>query len=187
MNICWYTAAALCFAVAALIILRLDVSPRHERRVSFSDSELGAPTGRVEHARAQLPHAVALAAKQDQIVWTIFGIFWTANAVLLVELFTSGQLPMRAAAIAISAFGSVLSLLWSVIQFRSVAGFRYYEAIIQRLESADFLDVPRAIALSRRLNDLKRRGFKVRGLMVACPVFSTVAWLFFLAFVILER
>jgi hypothetical protein len=32
----------------------------------------------------QLANAVALVAKQDQIVWAIFGAFWAANAVLLV-------------------------------------------------------------------------------------------------------
>ena len=42
---------------------------------------------------SQLANAVALVGKQDQIVWAIFGIFWAANAVLVVALFTTGALP----------------------------------------------------------------------------------------------
>lgn len=32
----------------------------------------------------QLGNAVAFVVKQDQIAWAIFGVFWAADAVLLV-------------------------------------------------------------------------------------------------------
>ncbi len=38
-------------------------------------------------------NAVTLVAKRDHIVWTVFGAFWAANAVLLVALFQNGDFP----------------------------------------------------------------------------------------------
>jgi hypothetical protein len=55
---------------------------------------------------SQLGNAVALAAKQDQIVWAVFGVFWAANAVLLVALFTTGDLPKRSVGLVVSIVGS---------------------------------------------------------------------------------
>ena len=34
-----------------------------------------------------------LAAKRDQIMWAIFGVFWAAEAVLVAGLFQSGSPP----------------------------------------------------------------------------------------------
>lgn len=37
----------------------------------------------------QLGHAVSLDTSENQVVWTIFGLFWAADAILLVALFTT--------------------------------------------------------------------------------------------------
>ena len=41
----------------------------------------------------QLTNALNLRSSQDQVLWSIFGAFWGANAILLVALFTTGKLP----------------------------------------------------------------------------------------------
>jgi hypothetical protein len=63
----------------------------------------------------QLSNAVALVAKQDQIVWAVFGVFWAANAVLLVALFTTGKLPEQSVGIIVSGVGLALSVVWLAI------------------------------------------------------------------------
>jgi hypothetical protein len=181
----WIYIAAVLFAITVWIISRLDFSPREQ---------IGRPQAGVvprksdiiEEARVQLGHAVATAAKQDQIVWAIFGIFWTADAVLLVALFTSGHLPSREVAIVVAVVGFVLSSVWSIIQFRSIAAFQYYESIIARLESDEYLAIPADVALTRRLNKVNARGFRVRYIMVGCPAVSIGAWLLFLIFAICQ-
>jgi hypothetical protein len=41
----------------------------------------------------QLENAVTLTAKQDQVVWTVFGVFSAAEAVLLAAVFQGGGPP----------------------------------------------------------------------------------------------
>lgn len=69
----------------------------------------------------QLSNAVALASTTNQIVWTVFGIFWAANAVLLVALFTTGDLPHRTPGLVVSAASDHASMCRS-IQFRLAVG-----------------------------------------------------------------
>jgi hypothetical protein len=98
-----------------------------------------------------------MAAKQDQIVWTIFGIFWAANAVLLVALFATGAAPQASVgAVVVSAVGAGLSGLWIVVQHRAIGWLTYYERIILRLEE-EYLRLPPDLALSAYLNLATRR------------------------------
>ena len=78
----------------------------------------------------QLGNAVALAAKQDQIAWAIFGVFWAANAVLLVALFTTGALPQPSVGLVVSSVGVVLSLVWRAIERRAVEWLKHYERVL---------------------------------------------------------
>ena len=57
----------------------------------------------------QLGYAVTMASKEDQIVWAIFGVFWAANAVLVVGLFTTGKMPSEIVGVVISTIGFVVS------------------------------------------------------------------------------
>ncbi len=81
----------------------------------------------------QLSNAVALVAKQDQIVWTVFGAFWAANALLLVALFTTGKLPDQSVGVIVSSVGLTLSLVWLAIEHRAMAWLKFYEGILREL------------------------------------------------------
>ena len=177
----WYTIAVLS-GVTVWVIARLEFSPRDQQGVA--SPRAACEPDQINLAREQLANAVAISAKQDQLVWTVFGVFWTADAVLLVALFTSGELPSREVAIVVAAVGCLLSLVWSIIQFRSIASFRYYELIIERLESDEYLAIPAAIALTKSRNNVTARGFQVRRIMIGCPVSSTTAWLIFLLYAV---
>jgi hypothetical protein len=137
----------------------------------------------------QLQNAVAFVAKEDQIIWTIFGIFWAANALLLAALFVQGKVPDRTVGIVISAAGAVLSLIWAVIQSRALRFLHFYEKVQEALEAQLLTDGYRVYTLSRGLNQEtfdKSRGTRVpariimRGSSVGCAVawvLSTVGFL----------
>ncbi len=137
----------------------------------------------------QLSNAVALGAKQDQIVWTVFGVFWAANAVLLVALFATGDLPERRVGIIASAFGIALSAVWWRVERRAIEYLGAYEEVIRRLERR-LLGEPSQFALSRGLNEelfeKKVQGSSVRPLVEGvCIVFIGV-WLGALIFFVLS-
>ncbi len=119
---------------------------------------------------SQLANAVALAAKGDQIVWTIFGIFSASNALLLSALLTGGAAPRREGAMVLSAAGVVLSVVWFLIQLRVMKYLAYYETIIRVLED-EFIKVPRSIALGKRLP-----GIGVRPLMRWFGALAALMW-----------
>jgi len=127
----------------------------------------------------QLGHAVTLIAKQDQIVWTIFGLFWAADAVLVVALFPNGVLPGGTVCMTVSWLGFVLSALWAVLHFRVVAHPTFYEGMHQHFESE--LKIPEAFALSgwrnqERFRAAMGRTRRARPFMAACPIVWTVLW-----------
>jgi hypothetical protein len=99
----------------------------------------------------QLANAVQLVAKQDQVTWTIFGVFWPANALLLVALFTTGALPAPVIGIVVSVVGLILSIVWTLIQYRAIAHLEFYEALIHRIEEK-YLQIPPDVSLSGRIN-----------------------------------
>jgi hypothetical protein len=121
----------------------------------------------------QLGNAVMLVAKQDQIVWAAFGVFWAANAVLLVALFTSGDLPKQPVGLIVSIVGIALSLVWLAIEHRAVAWLKFYETIVRELEQ-QYLHVPSSVAFTGHPERVK--GIRVRPLMLACPIVSVVLW-----------
>lgn len=121
----------------------------------------------------QLGNVVALVAKQDQIVWAVFGVFWAANAVLLVALFTTGDLPKRPVGLVVSIFGLALSLLWLAIQHRAMAWLKFYEKVVRKLEETH-LHLPSSVALTGHEEQVG--GMRVRPLMLGCPLVSAVLW-----------
>jgi hypothetical protein len=128
----------------------------------------------------QLGHAVTMAAKEDQIIWTIFGVFWAANAVLLVALFTTGQLPTTQIGIVVSVTGTILSCVWFIIQQRAIRWLKYYEMIIFRLEDK-YLKIPPDVTLSPGINkttfmEKVGSGISVRSLMVGSGVVTALLW-----------
>ena len=128
----------------------------------------------------QLGNAVSLASTTNQVVWTVFGIFWAANAVMLVALFTTGDLPARVPGLIVSSVGIALSFIWALIQCRAIRYLGLYEAIIERLENC--LKVPTPVSLSRKINvELFKKmvgssWWSVRPIMIGCAVISLLLW-----------
>ena len=126
----------------------------------------------------QLANAVAMSAKQDQIVWAVFGVFWAAGAVLLVALFTNGSAPQRPVGLVVCAVGTVLSIIWAIIQSRAIGYLHFYDSVVQEIES--LMGLPADIALSGRLNKKHHsanvKGVPVRSLMVWCTIAAALVW-----------
>lgn len=127
----------------------------------------------------QLGNVTSMAAKEDQIIWAIFGVFWAANAVLLVALFSTGTIPDDMVVIVISIVGTLLSIIWFLIQRRAINWLRYYEKIINKLEKR--LEIPDKLSMSPDKNKLLYcktvgRGIRVRQLMVGSGIFVAIAW-----------
>jgi hypothetical protein len=119
----------------------------------------------------QLENAVTLAAKQDQIVWVIFGVFCAAEAVLLAALFQSGGPPQGYVGPVVSIVAIAISFVWAWIQHRAIAWLRFYEDRGKELEN---LLRPVVRLLTDRQN--KVAGVTARPLMVACPWVSAIIW-----------
>ncbi|HLO15514.1 MAG TPA: hypothetical protein VK206_11840 [Anaerolineales bacterium] len=155
----------------------------HQAKVSGRETE--APKASNNDLWNQLANVVTMAAKEDQIVWTIFGVFWAANAVLLVALFTTGEIPSVQVGFVISATGTLLSYVWFIIQRRAIRWLEYYEKIIFQIEK-EYLMIPSGIALSPRVNDQTfmeevGHGFRVRFLMVISGAIVAIGWIAALA------
>jgi len=128
----------------------------------------------------QLGHAVTMAAKQDQIVWTIFGVFWAANGAMLVSLLGGSEPPRRPAALIVSAAGVVLSCVWVIIQRRAIGWLCFYENVVRELEE-NHIKIPATIALSGGLNTVNfdeavGHGVRVRPIMNGSGVVLALFW-----------
>jgi len=80
----------------------------------------------------QLQNAVTARSSQDQVIWSIFGIFWAANALLLVAIFTSSG---RYVVIVISAVGIFTSIVWMLLLPRAVGHISVYEDVMRDIEN----------------------------------------------------
>jgi hypothetical protein len=129
------------------------------------------PTSRA-NLQNQLAHAVAMAAKEDQIVWAIFGVFWAANSVLLGSLISPNRLPRPTLDFVVSAAGATLCWVWFRMQYRAIAWLRYYETVIGALQAE--LKVPSEFSLIQR-NAVGGR--PVRPLMTRSGIVVGMLWL----------
>ena len=129
---------------------------------------------------SQLQNAATLRASEDQVLWNIFGIFWAANALLLVALFTSGKPPSAPlVGIVISAVGLSLSFVWYFIQRRSLGHIRRHERLMERIERELRLPPPFAISADVNREDYDlflRSGPRARMLMPACSLVGLLLW-----------
>lgn len=99
----------------------------------------------------QLSNAANLRSSEDQVLWTASGIFWAANAVLLVALFQGGKLPeANVPRLVVSGVGMVLSTIQYFLQGRALGHIQRYEKLMTRLEHA--LDFAPEYAISANLN-----------------------------------
>lgn len=85
---------------------------------------------------SQLNNVISARSSQDQILWSIIGIFGATNAILLVALFPSGDLPKNPIiGILICTVGLLISFTWTLMQRRALSHIYYLEdlrAIIER-------------------------------------------------------
>jgi hypothetical protein len=147
--------------------------------VSESDSQSNPPNQ--PDLASQLANAVALVAKEDQVVWTIFGVFWAANVLLLGALFVTGSLPHRVVGVTLSGVGVAFCLVWTLIQWRALHFLAFYERV-QRLLEEDLFKDKSHLALSRKFNEtvFNQAGWSkvpVRGIMMGSSIGISVLWL----------
>lgn len=132
---------------------------------------------------ARLGNAVNVHNKQDQIYWTVFGIFWPTNAILLMALFPNGDLPRaRWLAFVVSLVGFTTCCVWDKVQVRVLGHMERIERTIDRAEAR------RGVFLEERLYppreyvdslppEQRIRGSPVRELMPLCTGGGIVFWL----------
>jgi hypothetical protein len=128
----------------------------------------------------QLGNAITLVSKEDQVVWTIFGIFWAANILLLGALFVTGRVPDPPVGAIISAGGVALCLVWTLVQSRALRFLSFYEAVQKALE-ARLIKEPQ-FALTTTINQAafgNARGTDVRArrVMMTSSIVTTIFWL----------
>lgn len=128
------------------------------------------PDGRSE-LWSQLGITADLRSSEDQTLWTCFGTFCAANAVLLVALFTSGDFPPNPlVGVLIGVVGAGMSFLWYLIQRRAIGYIVGHEKLMVLLQEK--LQVPCDLAISAPMQN----GPTARSLMTGASILATVAW-----------
>ena len=130
---------------------------------------------------SQLANAISLRSSQDQVLWSIFGTFWAANAILLVALFTSGTMPSDPfVGIVISVVGILLSLTWHVIQNRALGHLMRHEMLVTMIETSLGFDPNYAVSADLNQGPYDTylgKGIRARRVMPACSIGVTALWL----------
>jgi hypothetical protein len=126
----------------------------------------------------QLANATALSGKQDQVTWTVFGLFWAANAGLVAGLVSAEKVTVARGVFACVA-GFVTCWVWWVLQRRATGFLYFYDEVIRRLEQ-HLLKEQNQLALNGRVNTnfaLAVKGLKARPLMQYAPLVVLALWL----------
>ena len=111
-----------------------------------------SPSGNFDKAglERQLNHALTQMASENQILWSISGIFWAANAILLVALFQSGDWPKKEIGTVISAVGIAISLAWFGFSGRAMAYITILEKTAVKIEQE--LQIPNQFMVTIKKN-----------------------------------
>lgn len=132
--------------------------------------------------RDQLALTIKMRSSQDQVLWSIIGIFFAANAVLLVAIFPNGNYPPNPlVGVIITLFGVLLCMAWHLIQGRAIGYVKKHEALIFALEKA--LKVEGRYAISRELTEVERKVYfghctiSARKVMPMCSSILLVFWI----------
>ena len=151
-----------------------------KQEIGSSRKKRVAPSLKRSELWAQLANAINLRSSQDEVLWSIFGTFWAANAILLVALFTGGGLPTDpSVGIVVSIVGAILSLTWYAIQGRALGHLMRHEELIKRIEAE--LDFDPDCAVSAEIN---RRAYdkylgkhpRARVLMKVYSIGGAISW-----------
>jgi len=139
----------------------------------------------------QLSRSTDMRSSQDQVLWSIFGTFWAANAVLLVALFQSGKLPANHwIGVIVAITGAFLCFTWHILQRRALGHLKRLEAVMDALEKQ--LSVESTFALSGSINKLGydehvgHLRFSARKIMRVCSILTTILWFIGLIFFFLH-
>ncbi len=135
----------------------------------------------------QLNRVVGVRSSEDSITWNIFGIFWAANAILLVALFSNGGIARLPVGIIVCCVGSVMALSAYLLQDRGLRFIEYYEATIENLERE--LKIEPKFAISGRVNETGykehfRCSVRARTVMRRMDVAALAGWFAFLMYFI---
>jgi hypothetical protein len=116
---------------------------------------------------------------QDQVLWSIFGAFWTANSLLLVSIFTSDASWNKSkVGIIISLVGILISCVWSFIQKRALRRLVIYENAIKLIEKN--LNLPINLCAFYNENEStppSKVKINARTIMVLFSYLSIILWL----------
>ena len=91
----------------------------------------GGPNPDREH---RLGNAISLRSSQDQVLWTIYGLFSATNSLFLVALFRTGTFPKASVGVVVSIVGLPVSIAWLLIQRRALAHIANYDGIIREID-----------------------------------------------------
>ena len=114
-----------------------------------TDAELTEKTN--DWRWTQLGYAVQNRTEVVERVWTVFGHFWTTNAVLLIALCATGKFPDRKISALICVAGVVASIVWWQVQGREGRYLVRFTSLVKQLEND--LRVPSKYRLSGRLDE----------------------------------
>jgi len=137
---------------------------------------------------AQLRNAIMLRSTEDHILWNIFGIFAAANAILFIALFQTGDFPKNnIVGIIISGVGLSLSVVWFLIQWRTLGHIKRYEAVMERAENKLKIKPNYAVSGWINVEDYDKylgKKPRVRTVMQRFSIIAGIGWLALISFFI---
>ena len=149
-------------------------------------TEVPNPDDKPKWLFEQLRNAIHLRSAQDQVLWTIFGIFGAANAILLVALF---QNKPGCSWVIISLAGMSASIVWRKLLGRALGHIKRHEELMKKLEFR--LQIEKELAVSREINREAYdkhlgKGTSARDLMMIFSLGVAIAWGFALIWSIIK-
>ena len=105
-----------------------------------------------ELLKNQLNNVITARSSQDQVLWNIIGVYGATNAILLVALFPSGDLPSNTLiGIIICFIGLLISISWKYMIRRALLHIYYLEDLRTLIEKN--LEIENKYSISSRLNN----------------------------------
>lgn len=136
----------------------------------------------------QLSNVISLRDGQDLILWTIFGIFWAANVLLVGALLGQGRPPdSGVVGFVIALVGVAMCTAWLGVQRRALFQLTRFDNLITRVESS--LDVPASLRARRDREagpDTPIRGPRARTIMNVCCRLAPLLWVLVAAYFVLR-
>lgn len=98
----------------------------------IGDGDRRPSTERLEN---QLQVVSSARVGENQVTWTIFGIFWATQVLLVGVLFQGSQFPPDAVpGFSVSVLGVFMSVAWALTQHRSLHHLQRHEDLIKAIE-----------------------------------------------------